>query len=63
MSTLANAPDVGRFAIINAFGLINWSALSLNDVISHFVHARDAKLMYDGLLNDKERYHAVALRW
>ena len=37
--------------------------VKLNDVISHFVHARDAKLMYDGLLNDKERYHAVALRW
>jgi threonine dehydrogenase-like Zn-dependent dehydrogenase len=37
--------------------------VKLNDVISHFVHTRDAKLMYDGLLNDKERYHAVALRW
>jgi 2-desacetyl-2-hydroxyethyl bacteriochlorophyllide A dehydrogenase len=37
--------------------------VKLGEIISHFVHARDAKLMYDGLLNDKERYFAVALRW
>lgn len=43
--------------------LLESERLKLNDIISHFVHARDAKLMYDGLLNQKEHYLAVALRW
>ncbi len=43
--------------------LLESGRLKLDEVISHFVHAREARAMYDGLLGDKERYHAVALHW
>jgi 2-desacetyl-2-hydroxyethyl bacteriochlorophyllide A dehydrogenase len=43
--------------------LLESRKLELSDVISHYVHTRDVKMMYDGLLNDKEHYLAVALRW
>ncbi|GIV85955.1 MAG: oxidoreductase [Candidatus Roseilinea sp.] len=43
--------------------LLEDGRLKLDEILSHFAHAREAKAMYDGLLNDKERYHAVALHW
>lgn len=43
--------------------LLESSRLKLDEIISHFVYAREAKAIYDGLLDDKEHYHAVALRW
>lgn len=43
--------------------LLESGRLKLDEIVSHFVAGSEAKAMYDGLLNDKERYHAVALRW
>ncbi|WP_169238419.1 hypothetical protein [Candidatus Roseilinea sp. NK_OTU-006] len=43
--------------------LLENGRLKLDEILSRFARAREAKTMYDGLLNDKEQYHAVALRW
>ena len=37
--------------------------VKIDDLITHYVHANDAKAMYDGLLNQKEDFLGVALHW
>jgi len=43
--------------------LLETERIKLNDVVSHVADAEEAKEMYDGLLKDKEHFHAVAFRW
>jgi len=43
--------------------LLETGRIKLDDVVSHVATAEEAKEMYDGLLNDKEHFHAVAFRW
>jgi hypothetical protein len=43
--------------------LLESERIKLNDVVSHVADAEEAKEMYDGLLKDKEHFHAVAFRW
>lgn len=43
--------------------LLETERVALGPVVSHFVHARDIKMMYDGLLNKKDEFLAVAVRW
>ena len=43
--------------------LLESGQLRLDDIVSHCAQADEAKQVYDGLLNDKEHYHAAALKW
>ena len=43
--------------------LLETKRIKLDDIVTHVASAEDAKEMYDGLLNDKEHFHAVAFRW
>ena len=43
--------------------LLETERIRLNDIVTHVADAEEAKEMYDGLLNDKEHFHAVAFRW
>ncbi len=37
--------------------------VKIDDLITHHVHANEAKAMYDGLLNQKDDFLGVALHW
>jgi 2-desacetyl-2-hydroxyethyl bacteriochlorophyllide A dehydrogenase len=43
--------------------LLETERVKLNDIVTHVADAEEAKEMYDGLLNDKENFHAVAFKW
>jgi 2-desacetyl-2-hydroxyethyl bacteriochlorophyllide A dehydrogenase len=43
--------------------LLESGKLRLDDLITHHVHARELKAMYDGLLNQRDEFLGVTLHW